>query len=331
MACAPPASGVYGLFNFECQLFIGEADNIQEALLRLEDGADFHSPHLQPTGYAFELCPPESRKSRAAELIKTFQPVLQVDRASAETWAAQESPARGTSPENQELDHDFPVHQEEKPRKDRRPVFSRWSRAACLVTVFVASAAAILYVGLPVIKTIQQRANAAGEEPVADLSTGQRPSSVQIAARPAIAKSEGRANHSAEPAITKAEIRQSAVPSTGGAKLAVRSAFTEDSLVRAPAAGRSNASATSEPEASPDAAKKWSVQIAAVPSKDIADALMQRLKANGYSGYVVQAEVKGQTYHRVRVGRFATRAEAESARDSLAREESYRDAYLTGD
>ena len=73
------------------------------------------------------------------------------------------------------------------------------------------------------------------------------------------------------------------------------------------------------------------MQISAAPAKDIADALVQRLKADGYDGYVVQAEVKGQTYYRVRVGRFDAREEAESVRQSLARQEGYRDAYLTGD
>ena len=77
--------------------------------------------------------------------------------------------------------------------------------------------------------------------------------------------------------------------------------------------------------------KKWSVQISAVPIKSIADTLVQRLIANGYDGYVVQAEVKGQTYYRVRVGRFGKRDEAESMRQSLAHQEGYRDAYLTGD
>ena len=46
---------------------------------------------------------------------------------------------------------------------------------------------------------------------------------------------------------------------------------------------------------------------------------------------MVKAEVKGQTYYRVRVGHFDAREEAESVRQSLARQESYRDAYLTGD
>ena len=60
--------------------------------------------------------------------------------------------------------------------------------------------------------------------------------------------------------------------------------------------------------------KKWSVQIAAEPTKDIADTLVQRLKAKSYDGYVVTAVVKGQAFYRVRVGQFDSREKAESLR-----------------
>jgi cell division septation protein DedD len=73
------------------------------------------------------------------------------------------------------------------------------------------------------------------------------------------------------------------------------------------------------------------VQIAAVPTKDIADTLVQQLKAKGYDGYSVEVEVKGQTYYRVRIGLFDAREKAEAVRQSLAGQEGYRDAYLTGD
>jgi len=59
--------------------------------------------------------------------------------------------------------------------------------------------------------------------------------------------------------------------------------------------------------------------------------LVQQLKAKGYDGYMVQAEVKGQIYYRVRVGHFDAREQAEAVRQSLAHQEGYRDAYLTGD
>ena len=74
--------------------------------------------------------------------------------------------------------------------------------------------------------------------------------------------------------------------------------------------------------------KTWSVQISAAPTKNIADKLAQQLKAKGYDGYVVEANVKGQTYYRVRVGRLPNREEAESTRQSLALHESYEQAFV---
>lgn len=77
LACAPQASGVYGLFNFDCQVFIGESANIQEALLRHEGETDFQSRPLRPTGFTFEACAAELREPKANELIAKFRPVLQ--------------------------------------------------------------------------------------------------------------------------------------------------------------------------------------------------------------------------------------------------------------
>jgi cell division septation protein DedD len=77
--------------------------------------------------------------------------------------------------------------------------------------------------------------------------------------------------------------------------------------------------------------KKWSVQISAAPARNVANTLMERLKGAGYDSYVVQAQVKGQTVYRVRVGPLDAQDEAESLRQSLAGPEGYRDAFLTHD
>jgi cell division septation protein DedD len=77
--------------------------------------------------------------------------------------------------------------------------------------------------------------------------------------------------------------------------------------------------------------KKWSVQISAAPAKDIADELAERLTSSGYNSYVVQAHVNGQIYFRVRVGHAANQEEAEALRQSLTREQGYRDAFLVRD
>ena len=74
--------------------------------------------------------------------------------------------------------------------------------------------------------------------------------------------------------------------------------------------------------------KTWSVQISAAPTRKVADKLVQQLKANGYDGYVVEANVKGQTYYRVRVGRFSKQEEAESTRQSLALHKGHEQAFV---
>ncbi len=121
---------------------------------------------------------------------------------------------------------------------------------------------------------------------------------------------------------------------------------SESTLVRKPAA-RQGVSAAGEnsarvlpiaalpaelpPKTTSSVARQWSVQIAAAPAKNIADSLAQQLKTKGYDGYVLQAEVRGQTFFRVRVGRFASQEEAESLRRLLAGEGDYRAAYLAYD
>ena len=298
LACAPPTSGVYGLFNFDCQVFLGESANIQEALLRHESETDFQSRHLRPTGFTFEPCAAELRKPKVDELIARFPPVLETEAALSETWSLSNGPmVSEAGPGGQDVetyaDHqEFPVHEhEERPKVRRRYYFTR-TQGAALAAMFVASAVVIFYLGTTAGKNIQKRVNGTGGKPVVHASASTPNGAVRFAAKSASAADGAGGQAILEPAKT-------------------------------------NPIAHSLESA--DLSEKWSVQISAVPAKDIADTLVQRLKASGYDGYVVQAEVKGQTYYRVRVGRFDTREEAESVRQSLARQEGYRDAYLTGD
>ena len=128
--CAPPTSGVYALFNFDCQVFIGESANIQEALLRHESESDFQSRHLQPTGFTFEPCAAELRKAKADELIAKFHPILQSEAALNEI-AAQSSSATSSEMDlgGQELETDvdheeFPAQEPENRPNVRRRFFS---------------------------------------------------------------------------------------------------------------------------------------------------------------------------------------------------------------
>ncbi len=72
---APAASGVYGLFNFRHQILIGAAANIRNAVLHHRKHTKFRFRRFEPTGFTFEICPPELRKIRAQELIAEYEPI----------------------------------------------------------------------------------------------------------------------------------------------------------------------------------------------------------------------------------------------------------------
>ena len=290
LAAAPATSGVYGLFNFDCQLFIGAAANIQEALLRHESETDFQSAHLRPTGFTFEPCAAELRAAKAAELIAKFHPVLQAEATLTERSTQEESPSVNV-PLVELVDtyadpREFPVDNREDHARVR-PRFS-WKRTISVAS-FAAGTVVVFYLGLFTNKNIQERANGASGD-----------------------------------TLVRAPIEQLPVSEQAGS--GAKPQNVSSTAVSAQAEPDSKASLPIK-----DSSKKWSVQIAAVPAKTAADALMQRLKDRGYDSYVIKAEVKGQSYYRVRVGRFDSQADAESMRQSLASKEGYREAYLAGD
>lgn len=333
---APPTSGIYGLFNSDCQVFIGESANIQEALLRHESETDFQSQHLQPTGFTFEPCAAELRKSKADELIAKFHPVLQTEAVLTETWSPNDprvSEAGLGGHEEADSDHQqFPLHERENQSKARRHFYFKRTHGAALAAMFVTSVIIIFYLYTPIGKNIQKQSNEAEEKLQEGTSITQLPTGGQteISLRPqkvsSIDRDGGIANKSAQPRPAKPDVHASVPTPNIGERFVTKSN---------PAADQAGISAKPSPVAdssgSASLSKKWSVQVSASPAKDIADTLLQRLKAKGYDGYVVQAEVKGQSYYRVRVGYFDSREKAESVLQLLTRQEGYPDAYLTGD
>ena len=341
LACAPPTSGVYGLFNFDCQVFIGEAANMREALLRHESETDFQSKRSRPTGFTFEPCPAELRKLRAAELIARFRPALQTEAALNETGSPSSAPiATEVRPGDRELesyagDHEFPLHGEKRPKVRRRFQLER-TQVVALAAVLIASAATIFDL-VKRADDAQKRVVGVGEKPPERVSITQSPisSQVGVGSRPRkVASSEaarGPANQNGEPTPAKPDVHVYASPPNGAVRFAVTQASAGDEAGIQALLGEAKTVPTADSPGSANLDKKWSVQISAAPMKDVADNLVRQLIAKGYDGYVARAEVKGQTYYRVRVGPFAAREEAESARQSLARHEDYWDAYLTGD
>lgn len=325
LASAPPTSGVYGLFNFDCQVFIGASGNIREALLRHLRETDFQSQHLRPTGFTFEAGALELCKPKVDELIAKFRPVLQTEAALTETWSpSSSSMANEVGPSAKELKsgtdhHEFPVHESERQPK-ARPRFHFKHLGATLAAIVVVSALIIFYLGVPADYAIQKRASGANPAS-AQTEIGLRQRNGSLTDTPG-----ELANEKAEPTPAKADAHASGPTRNTTVRLAAKSTPV---AVGARPQAKTRQSVDSAGSANPS--KKWSVQISAAPAKDIADSLVQRLKAKGYDGYLVQTEVKGQTYYRVRVGHFDAREKAEVVRQSLARQEGYRDAYLAGD
>ncbi len=71
---APQRSGVYGISNAQQWLYIGEAADIQTALLeRLRDiGSELLT--RKPTGFVFEECSAGERQHRQDQLVREYSP-----------------------------------------------------------------------------------------------------------------------------------------------------------------------------------------------------------------------------------------------------------------
>jgi cell division septation protein DedD len=97
---------------------------------------------------------------------------------------------------------------------------------------------------------------------------------------PSIDRASSIANQNAGAALAKPDVHRFASTPNGAARVAAKSASGADEV---------GVQVKSGPIAhfteSANYSKKWSVQISAAPAKDIADSLVQRLKAKGYDSY----------------------------------------------
>ena len=88
-------------------------------------------------------------------------------------------------------------------------------------------------------------------------------------------------------------------------------------------------SASVRPASQAPTGRGWTIQLAAYPSKDEAESLVENLRGSGFDQSFYQvATVNGRTWYRVRVGVYRSRAEAESAAKRLAGASPY-DPYIT--
>lgn len=151
-------------------------------------------------------------------------------------------------------------------------------------------------------------------------------------ATPASAMSEASANPAEEATAAPGTVSGSSSKSSGPGSAAKASAIAALKASAASAnpnaSGRSAENATEE---NPDIAavatptpaakhKNYSVQIEAVMDQQGANEMVAKLKRLGYLPYLVETDIGGQPWYRVRVGPYATAEEAKAVEIKLHQE-----------
>jgi cell division septation protein DedD len=86
---------------------------------------------------------------------------------------------------------------------------------------------------------------------------------------------------------------------------------------------------SAEEDASGPPTEGWAVQVASFPRSVEAEDRLSALRAAGHSAYLVHALVKGQTWYRVRIGPYASPADAAEAKKQLSQMLSQHDLLVT--
>jgi cell division septation protein DedD len=338
---APSAPGVYGLYNLKYQILIDSSANIQAALLRHVAKTRFHFRRFMPTGFVFEICPADLRESRAQELIREYNPILQTSRPFAALWHSwifpnvtafypQDVTAKQAAG-GEVKQNSGKVRPKAKQLRSGREQFAVVATGFGVILAVVGLV--ILFARLKNNPNIPSQTASLAKHPSFDIKGEPQPVSLATAEiRSPLEPLSGdeifapsrkpvaprRANAAAE--RPKAEIFVASEPanhdSTGGENKTALPAIQQ------------KAAEKSERAKKEGDRNGWAVQAVATTDKRIAVDWLEKLKAKGYEPFLIKAELKGQTWYRVRAGHFHTRAEAEALRSALQLQEGLEDAFV---
>lgn len=129
--------------------------------------------------------------------------------------------------------------------------------------------------------------------------------------------------------VAKVETPKAPPPAKEAAKSPPRPSATKSADEKPSPAARPEQLQNTEAVKKDSAERVWTVQIKSSPDKKFADTWANRLRAKGYDAFVVEGDVKGQTWYRVRVGHLAARQEAEALRIDLESKEGLSGGFLT--
>ena len=317
---APIDSGVYGLYNLKRQIFIGETPNIRQALLHHYREAGVQFPLYRPTGFTFELCPAQSRSERARELITEYRPVLQTSdsfelRRLWRRWLNSGANAFDSYTVI-EVDNGIGADTGFTAPKRRTKTRHLYRRQFVLMGSSLVAASLLIVTFALFNDRNGEHVDTAANQTAVSASTS----------------SEPLQNFSPQPfgtSMKRPALAEQLTATTETAPLVAAS--TENSKMpenHAPVTQANNiAKEPSAPRA--NAAKVWSVQVRSYREKNPALAWVERLSAKGYEAFMIEADVKGQMWYRVQVGRYNDLQKAESLRQELQTRERFSDAFLT--
>jgi cell division protein FtsN len=78
-----------------------------------------------------------------------------------------------------------------------------------------------------------------------------------------------------------------------------------------------------------DATTSWSVQVGSFPDVESATKRVAGLKDKGHDAYHLAVRIRGKTWYQVRIGHFASRAEANMLHDRLKTSDDFKRSFVT--
>jgi cell division septation protein DedD len=346
---APPASGVYGLYNFRHHITIDACANIHEALLdHLRDSA-FRFHRFEPTGFTFEVCPKESRESRKQQLILEYNPIRQSRggiglRSLWHSWITPGARAFDSQLTLTRQEH----HQKDVPTETKTAplipfIGARFSRdqfvragAICSVLLLVITFFAMMpylksspqMVLWQILSAIHRTTSAEQQTRVQSLSPSRETEMTDERSTadngPNSLENDRNRQLNTEEGIDLVAAENSAPTATTPPENPVTEAVkgvpvgTEGPGNRLPAPSLEKTG------------KHWVVQVMATTYPDLAVMWMEKLNSKGYDAFVVEAEIDGKVWYRVRLGTFKTRREAETLGALIRHREGFHDAFIVG-
>lgn len=336
---APTVSGVYGLFNFRHQIVIASAANVRDALLYHRRHTKFRFSRFEPTGFTFEICPPERRDNRAQELIKEYNPISSPQKPIGiptlyRSWRAPQARAfkSETTTERKSADNKI-LAIPAKPVKAKAPLHLNTERfglagALCGVIFLTIGLIGLVphlknlfknFIGNPTATAESKGLIGSGKMPLAPAGSS---NPIESTVDTVVATAPSADTESASVKLNSEAPPSSPTDSSFAAAQAVSPV--------AVATPKLETVASEQPAKREAQANAWSVQALASTDKQLTNDWLQKLKAKGYEAFIVDADVNGNTWHRLRVGTFEMRQDAENLRLELKAKEGFKDAFVAG-